>query len=77
MGTEPTRRVHTEVNDRSSAILEMWTTNGYPTDDQLELIERALEPAAIAVDNSAMIQELAGIAVQRERVRLARPSHNN
>jgi signal transduction histidine kinase len=77
MDTDPTRRVRAEVNDRSSAILEMWIRNGDPTDDQVELIEHALQPAAIAIDNGAMIQELAGIAVQRERVRLARELHDD
>ncbi len=77
METEPSQRVRTELHDRSAAILEVWTTNGNPTDHQVELIEHALEPAAIAIDNGAMLQELAGIAIQRERVRLARELHDD
>jgi signal transduction histidine kinase len=77
METDPSRRISTERYERSSAILEMWTTNGAPSDHQVELIEHALEPAAIAIDNGTMIQELAGIAIQRERVRLARELHDD
>jgi len=77
MDTEPSRRVHSQVGDRSRAVLELWVTEEEPTDEQLELIEHAIESASIAVDNNAMIQELAGIAIQRERVRLARELHDD
>jgi signal transduction histidine kinase len=77
MDTDPSLRISTAQYERSSAILEMWATNGAPTDHQVELIEHALEPAAIAIDNGTMIQELAGIAIQRERVRLARELHDD
>ncbi len=77
MDIEPSRRISTDLYDRSAATLELWTTNGDPTNHEVELIEIALEPAAIAIDNGAMIQELAGIAIQRERVRLARELHDD
>jgi signal transduction histidine kinase len=74
---EPDHLIRSAVSDRSEVLLELWTTNGSPSDDQLDLIEQALEPASFAIDNHARIQEIAGHALHGERARLARELHDD
>jgi signal transduction histidine kinase len=74
---EPNHRIRCGESEQTQATLELWTTNGAPTDEQTDLIEQALEPASIAIENNAMLQQVAGIAIQAERVRLARELHDD
>ncbi|KAA3639512.1 MAG: hypothetical protein DWP92_04585, partial [Armatimonadetes bacterium] len=72
----PDVRVSTRVGHDETAMVEMWA-DAQPNDDVVELIRSALEPVGIAVENNMMLLEVAGIAVQRERVRLARELHDD
>lgn len=73
----PNVRLTTRVGPDETAVVEMWTEEIHPNDDLIELIRSALEPVGIAVENNTMLLEVAGIAVQRERVRLARELHDD
>lgn len=74
---DPTLRLGSGPGGRPNVTLELWTPDGNPTDAQMDSMEQALESASIAVENNVMIQQLAGIAIQRERVRLARELHDH
>jgi signal transduction histidine kinase len=58
------------------ARLELWMTEPALTPRQRAAIEASVEPVGLALENDAMVQELAGMAIQRERVRLARELHD-
>jgi len=60
-----------------AATLELWTEGEGPNEDQVALIVEAVTPVGLAIENNAMLLEVAGIAVQRERVRLARELHDD
>ena len=72
----PQVRISSRGGQAEPAIVEIWTEE-IPNDDLIELIRSALEPVVIAVENNTMLLEVAGIAVQRERVRLARELHDD
>lgn len=57
--------------------LTLWPSSGAITDDQREMLADALTPVQLAIENDEMVSTLAGVAVQRERVRLARELHDD
>lgn len=59
------------------ARLELWDGAVNLDAPEVEAIARALEPVGLAIENDAMLQRLAGITMQRERVRLARELHDD
>lgn len=60
-----------------TVVLSVWMTEGSPTEDQRDMMTDALEPLQLALENDAMLSTVAGMAVQRERVRLARELHDD
>ncbi|MGI9666032.1 MAG: sensor histidine kinase, partial [Acidimicrobiia bacterium] len=72
--------IHTvpiERGDTRLATLEIWGDTAQFTPSQLSAIESTIAPVGLALDNDAMVQRLAGITIQRERVRLARELHDD
>lgn len=66
--------------DRSGTIvarLDLWQPGSTLTPKQRSAIGASLEPVGLALENDAMVQQLAGLAIQRERVRLARELHDD
>jgi signal transduction histidine kinase len=59
------------------ANLELWDEAKHLGDPEISTIARAVEPVGLAIDNDALLQNLAGITIQRERVRLARELHDD
>jgi signal transduction histidine kinase len=59
------------------ADLELWDETQHLSDAEVSTIARSLEPVGLAIDNDALLQKLAGITIQRERVRLARELHDD
>lgn len=76
-GGPPTHIVEIPAHRAEAGNIELWGGNGELTDPQRTMIRSAIEPVGLAIENGAMLQELAGIAVQRERVRLARELHDD
>lgn len=59
------------------ADLELWDEAKHLDDPEISTIARAVEPVGLAIDNDALLQKLARITIQRERVRLARELHDD
>jgi signal transduction histidine kinase len=59
------------------ADLELWDEAKHLDDPEISTIARTIEPVGLAIDNDALLQKLAGITIQRERVRLARELHDD
>jgi signal transduction histidine kinase len=59
------------------ADLELWDGVQHLGNAEVSTIARSLEPVGLAIDNDALLQQLAGITIQRERVRLARGLHDD
>lgn len=80
-GPDQSRDAHhsipVKVGRKRVATLQIWTSGAAPNEDQVKLIVLALEPVALAIENNEMLLEVAGIAVQYERVRLARELHDD
>ena len=80
-GAEQSRRPSTVISVKSAldeaATLELWVDGPLPNEDQRTLIHTALIPVGIAIENNTMLLEVAGLAVQRERARLARELHDD
>lgn len=57
--------------------LELWEGDRRLGNPEVTAIARAIEPVGIAIDNDALLQRLAGVTIQRERVRLARDLHDD
>lgn len=63
--------------DVPAATLSVWTDGDAATEGQLEMMHDALVPVGLAIENDQMVLKVAGLAVQRERVRLARELHDD
>lgn len=59
------------------AALEMWDEAPHLGDAEIAAIARSIEPVGLAIDNDVLLQRVAGITIQRERVRLARELHDD
>ncbi len=59
------------------AHLELWDGAIDLDDQEVAAISRAIQPVGLAIDNDILLQQLAGITIQRERVRLARDLHDD
>jgi len=73
----PTDSVDITRSDRVLAYLELWLEDGVLTPRQQTTIQGAVSPVGLALENDAMVQRLAGLMIQRERVRLARELHDD
>ncbi len=71
------RRFSITCSDDQVAFLELWDDVQHLDDPEIAAIARAIEPVGLAIDNDALLQNLAGITIQRERVRLARELHDD
>ena len=74
---EPTDIIDITRSDRALAHLELWIDDGVLTPRQHTAIHDAVSPVGLALENDAMVQRLAGLMIQRERVRLARELHDD
>lgn len=74
---DPDLVVPIEPSGRRVARLDLWLQGAAITPKQRSAIEASVEPVGIALENDAMVQQLAGLAIQRERVRLARELHDD
>jgi signal transduction histidine kinase len=59
------------------ARLDLWSEGEPLTPKQRTALEATVEPVGLALENDAMVQQLARLAIQRERVRLARELHDD
>ena len=59
------------------ARLDLWLGDIDITPSQRAAIDHTVSPVALAIENDAMVQQLAGVTIQRERVRLARELHDD
>lgn len=74
---QPTDVVDITRSNRVMAQLELWLDDGVLTPRQQTAIHDAVSPVGLALENDAMVQQLAGLMIQRERVRLARELHDD
>lgn len=74
---EPEHRIPIARGGETLATLDMWQSGSGLTPTQLSAIEVTVAPVGLALENDAMVQRLAGITIQRERVRLARELHDD
>ena len=65
------------IADRRVGSLRLWPQPGTDLDDWQESIEFALQPVAIAFENSRLLQQIAHRAVRGERNRIARDLHDD
>jgi signal transduction histidine kinase len=63
--------------DQTIARLDLWAEGEPLTPKQRTALEATVEPVGLALENDAMVQQLARLAIQRERVRLARELHDD
>jgi len=75
--SRPSTLIKVESGHGDAASLELWVTDAPPNEDQQNLLRTALIPVGLAIENNTMLLEVAGLAVQRERVRLARELHDD
>ncbi len=75
--SQPSTLVSVKSGHDEVATLELWVDGPLPNEDQRTLLRAALIPVGLAIENNTMLLELAGLAVQRERVRLARELHDD
>jgi signal transduction histidine kinase len=59
------------------AYLSLWLDDTQLTPSQREAIRTSVTSVGLALENDAMVQRLAGLTIQRERVRLARELHDD
>ncbi len=59
------------------ARLDLWMDEGPLSPSQRAAIEASIVPVGLAIENDEMVQQLAGLTIQRERVRLARELHDD
>lgn len=62
---------------RKLARLELWFDGALLSSDELSALETTTAPVGLAIDNDLLLQRIAGITIQRERVRLARELHDD
>ncbi|GMQ98644.1 MAG: hypothetical protein BMS9Abin17_1166 [Acidimicrobiia bacterium] len=62
---------------RRLARLELWTDDPPLSQSELAALEQTAAPVGLAIDNDLLLQRIAGITIQRERVRLARELHDD
>lgn len=74
---EPDHEISIESLDAPSATLAVWSDDAAATPDELEMMRNAVVPVGLAIENDEMVLKVAGLAVQRERVRLARELHDD
>jgi signal transduction histidine kinase len=75
--TAPTETIAIERLGRELARLDLWIDGDALTPSQRAAIEASVIPVALALENDQMVQQLAGLTIQRERVRLARDLHDD
>ncbi len=80
-GTTPhhpsARRFPITCSGEEVAHLELWDGAINLDDPEVAAVSRAIQPVGLAIDNDILLQQLAGITIQRERVRLARELHDD
>ena len=74
---EPTTTVPISWQGRPLARLELWTGSDDVTSAEAAALDQTLAPVGLAIDNDVMLQRLAGMTIQRERLRLARELHDD
>ena len=74
---DPTDIIDIIRAERTLAHLELWLDDGVLTPRQHTAIQGAVTPVGLALENDEMVQQLAGLMIQRERVRLARELHDD
>ncbi|MCL1592997.1 MAG: histidine kinase [Actinomycetia bacterium] len=62
---------------RQLARLDLWTGDSPLSPEEVEALEITAAPVGLAIDNDLLLQRIAGITIQRERVRLARELHDD
>ncbi len=63
--------------DRSLARLELWMDPDEIPPAEMSALAQTVAPVGLAIDNDRMLQQLAGMTIQRERLRLARELHDD
>jgi len=66
-----------QIADREVGRLRLWPSPGADLAEWRESIEFALQPVAIAFENSRLLQQIARRAVHGERARIARELHDD
>jgi signal transduction histidine kinase len=74
---EPVETIAIERGGVELARLDLWMDDGSLAPSQRGAIEASVIPVALALENDRMVQQLAGLTIQRERVRLARDLHDD
>ena len=80
-GTIPSSSAPTVIpitwQHRPLARLELWTDSDDVTGAEMSALDQTVAPVGLAIDNDLMLQRLAGMTIQRERLRLARELHDD
>ncbi len=75
--SEPSDAIPIVRSGQTLAILEIWHAGAPLTPSQRTAVESNVTSVGLALENDAMVQRLAGLTIQRERVRLARELHDD
>jgi signal transduction histidine kinase len=75
--TPPTEQFAIERKGVELARLDLWLESVDLMPSQRSAIHASVVPVGLALENDAMVQRLAGLTIQRERVRLARELHDD
>lgn len=73
----PSMRLPVVCSGNEVAHLDLWIGSDDLEGPQRTAITRAITPVGLAIDNDVLLQQVAGITIQRERARLARELHDD
>ena len=74
---DPDTTVPIAWQGKQLARLDLWTGNTPLTPAEVDALEVTAAPVGLAIDNDLLLQRIAGLTIQRERVRLARELHDD
>ncbi len=77
LDTAPSTVIPITWRRKHLARLEIWSGPTPMSPSEMAALEQTIAPVGLAIDNDLLLQRLAGITIQRERVRLSRELHDD